>query len=268
MTATPIPRSLALAFYGDLDISRLKELPQGRKPITTRLVAPDKRVQAYEFIRKQIAKGRQAYVVTPLIEESDKLGVKSATKEAEKLQKEIFPKFTIRLLHGRLKGEEKKKIMDDFKSGKTDILVSTTVIEVGVDAPNATIMMIENAERFGLATLHQLRGRVGRSEHQSYCLLFAEIMNEVTQERLMAVVKSTDGFALAEKDLELRGPGEVLGQKQSGFVPFKIAELTDTKLIKQAKAEADKLLGADPGLKTYPALREKVGKMAKSIHLE
>lgn len=296
MSATPIPRSLALALYGDLDISRLTELPSGRKKIITRLVAPENRTAAYEFIKKQIEARRQVYVVVPLIGDSidlslipspppgegnqknplspgdgERLGERSRAKEVTseiKKLKTIFPEFKIAMLHGRLKGHEKKQIMDSFKAGKIHILVSTTVIEVGVDVPNATIMLIENAERFGLATLHQLRGRVGRSDIQSYCLLFAENAGKETLERLQAVVDSTDGFALAEKDLELRGPGEILGVTQHGFVPFKMARLTDTKLIKQAQAEAQKLLGADPKLKTYPLLKQKVQTLAKNAHLE
>lgn len=268
MTATPIPRSLALALYGDLDISQLKELPRGRKKIITRLVPPDKRSAAYDFLKKEVKKGRQVYVVTPLINESDKLGVKSATEEAEILQKEIFPDLRIGLLHGKMKGAEKQKVMEKFKQCEIDILVSTTVIEVGVDVPNATIMVIENADRFGLATLHQLRGRVGRSDLQSYCLLFADDPSSVTFDRLQAVVESTDGFALAEKDLEIRGPGEILGTRQSGFVPFKIAKLTDTKLIELAKKEAEKVLEVDPRLTTSPLLKKKVEILTRNIHLE
>ena len=268
MTATPIPRSLALALYGDLDISRLKELPRGRKKIITRLVSPDKREAAYDFLKKEVKKGRQVYVVTPLINESDKLGVKSAAAEAEKLQTEIFPDLRVGLLHGKLKSEEKREVMEKFKQNRLNVLVSTTVIEVGVDVPNATIMVIENAERFGLATLHQLRGRVGRSDMQSYCLLFASDPSETTLDRLRAVVGSTDGFALAEKDLEIRGPGEILGFRQSGFVPFKIARLTDIKLVERAKNEALKILEVDPKLTTSPLLKKKVDILTKNIHLE
>lgn len=267
MTATPIPRTLALAFYGDLQISQLRELPRGRKKVITRLVEPEKRTLAYEFIRKEIKNGRQIYVVLPLIEESDKLGTKSAKTEFEKLKK-IFPEFSIGLLHGRLRGEEKKSIMHEFKSGKLNILVSTTVIEVGVDVANATVMIIENAERFGLAQLHQLRGRVGRSDLQSYCLLFAESANEHTKDRLSAVVRSNDAFELAEIDLELRGPGEILGQSQSGFIPFKIAKFSDKKLIKLARAEAEALLDRDPKLSGSQLLKQKVAELAKDAHLE
>jgi len=266
MTATPIPRTLALAFYGDLDISVLRELPNGRKKVITKLVAPALRKTAYEFVRNEIKKGQQAYVVTPLIEESDKLGAKAAMVEAEKLEK-IFPGFQIGLLHGRLPAEKKKTVMEEFKAGKIQILVSTTVIEVGVDVPNATLMLIENAERFGLSQLHQLRGRVGRSNLQSYCLLFAENSGLAGIERLQALVKSNDGFALAEIDLKQRGAGEVLGTKQSGFVPFKIAKLSDRKLIKLAKEQAEQLLG-EHNLEDFPVLKQKVENLAKNAHLE
>ena len=266
MTATPIPRTLALAFYGDLDISVLRELPNGRKKVITKLVAPALRKTAYEFVRNEIKKGQQAYVVTPLIEESDKLGAKAAMVEAEKLKK-IFPGFQIGLLHGRLPAEKKKTVMEEFKAGKIQILVSTTVIEVGVDVPNATLMLIENAERFGLSQLHQLRGRVGRSNLQSYCLLFAENSGLAGIERLQALVKSNDGFALAEIDLKQRGAGEVLGTKQSGFVPFKIAKLSDRKLIKLAKEQAEQLLG-EHNLEDFPVLKQKVENLAKNAHLE
>ena len=276
MTATPIPRTLALTLYGDLDISMLRELPKGRKKIITRLVAPEKRAVAYDFIAKKLKEGRQMYVVTPLISphlssptggEELKEGVKAATAEAEKL-KEIFPSFRVGLLHGRLKAAEKQTVMAAFKNGKLDILVSTTVIEVGVDVPNACIMLIENAERFGLSQLHQLRGRVGRGEHQSYCILFAEAATEYTLERLQAVVNSTDGFALAEKDLELRGPGEVIGTKQSGYLPLRIATLSDRQTAKLAKKEAETLLKSSPELGEYPLLKEKADAVAKDAHLE
>ncbi|OGE76573.1 MAG: ATP-dependent DNA helicase RecG [Candidatus Doudnabacteria bacterium RIFCSPHIGHO2_02_FULL_48_21] len=269
MTATPIPRTLALAFYGDLDISILRELPRGRKKTITKLVKPEGRDIAYKFIKQELKKGQQAYIVVPLVDPSplDKSeGQKATTEEVKKLRT-IFPEFTIGMLHGRLHGEEKKQIMDDFKSGKINILVSTTVIEVGVDVGNATIMVIENAERFGLAQLHQLRGRVGRSNLQSYCLLFAENAGETTRERLEAVVNSTDGFELAEIDLRLRGSGEILGTRQSGFIPFKIASLSDTKNIELAKKEAIALLENDD-LKNYPDLAAKVSDISRQAHLE
>ena len=267
MTATPIPRTLSLAFYGDLDISMLQELPRGRKKIITKLVRPDGRDIAYKFVKQELKKGFQAYVVVPLVEESDKLGAKSVTTEVENLKK-IFPEFSIGFLHGRMSGEEKKSVMQGFKDKNLQILVSTTVIEVGVDVPNATIMIIENAERFGLAQLHQLRGRVGRSDIQSYCLLFAEYGTATTRERLAAVVKSTNGFELAERDLEQRGPGELMGTEQSGYIPFKIAKLSDRALISLAKTEAEKLLETEPKLASYPLLKDKISALAKDAHLE
>ncbi|OGE84409.1 MAG: hypothetical protein A2846_00785 [Candidatus Doudnabacteria bacterium RIFCSPHIGHO2_01_FULL_49_9] len=266
MTATPIPRTLALAFYGDLDISRIAELPSGRKKVITRLVAPENRAVAYEFIRKELARGRQAYVIVPLVEETDG-EKKSVATETEKLRK-IFPEFAVSMLHGRMDGGEKKQVMEDFKSNQTQILVSTTVVEVGVDVPNATIIIIENAERFGLSTLHQLRGRVGRGKWQSLCILFTESVSETTRSRLEAVVKSNDGFELAEIDLKLRGAGEMLGARQSGYIPFKIASLSDTKLIETAKAEALDLLAQDPMLSGHPKLAQKVNEISREAHLE
>lgn len=268
MSATPIPRTLALAFYGDLDISKLSEQPAGRKPIVTRLILPENRFQAYEFIRQEIERGRQAYIITPLIDESDKIQLRSAMLEAARLQKDIFPHLSIGLLHGQMKGEEKRNVMDKFKDGEHHILVSTTVVEVGVDVPNATVMVIENAERFGLSQLHQLRGRVGRSEHQSYCFLFAENMNPTTKKRLEAVVRCGDGFKLAEIDLELRGSGEIIGTRQSGFIPFRLARLSDSALIKKAKEQAEQVLDREGFLDKYPNLLAKVQMLANITHLE
>ena len=269
MSATPIPRTLALAFYGDLDISRLTELPTGRKKIITKLVRPDGRDIAYRFIKQELKKGYQAYVIVPLVGEEAPANIvrKTIVAESEKLR-QVFSEFRIGVLHGRMKGAEKKQIMHDFKVKKINLLVATTVIEVGVDIPNATIIIIENAEMFGLAQLHQLRGRVGRSSLQSYCLLFTDSVNPDTRERLEAVVKSNDGFELSEIDLKLRGPGEVIGTRQSGFIPFKIAKLSDTKLINLAKTEAKQLLDQDPKLENFPELRPQVEALAKSAHLE
>ena len=237
MTATPIPRTLALTVHGDLDLTVIDELPKGRKPVKTSLVSSHKGV--YDLIKSEIESGRQAYVVYPLIEESETLSAKAATKEAERLQSEVFPQFNIGLLHGKLKNDEKEQIMDDFKNKKYDILVSTTVVEVGVDVPNATIMLIENAERFGLSQLHQLRGRVGRSDMQSYCILYTSTRTEETRERLKIMTETNDGFVIAEKDLQLRGPGEFLGTRQSGLPDLIISDIVrDAKILEMARNEA------------------------------
>ncbi|MFA6524759.1 MAG: ATP-dependent DNA helicase RecG [Patescibacteria group bacterium] len=269
MTATPIPRSLALTVYGDLDLSIINELPKGRKRISTSIIPKVKRLAAYDFIEKEIQKGRQVFVICPLIEESDKLGVKAVTSEYEKLNNNIFPNIAIGMLHGKMKADQKEDVMKKFLANEYRILVSTSVIEVGVDVPNATIMMIEGAERFGLAQLHQFRGRVGRSTHQSYCFLFTDQAGPDVLNRLGALVKSHDGFALAEKDLALRGPGEVYGSKQSGYFPsLKIASLTDYELVKKARLEAGQLLRSDPRLTENQYIRKKITELTKNIHLE
>lgn len=242
LSATPIPRSLALAIYGDLEVSLIKELPQGRKPIVTKLVANQDRFKAYEFIRQEIKSGRQAFVVCPLIDFSDKLGVKSVKAEYDNLNNSVFKEFKIGLLHGRLLLTERDQAIEDFKANKTKILVSTSVVEVGIDVPNASIMIIEDADRFGLAQLHQFRGRVGRSGYQSYCFLFSQTENQKTIDRLDYLVRCQDGFVLAQKDLEQRGSGSLYGYDQSGFVSqFKLADLNDLNLINQAKQTAKTL---------------------------
>ncbi|EKD49847.1 MAG: hypothetical protein ACD_63C00029G0001 [uncultured bacterium] len=266
MTATPIPRTLAISLYGDLDISILDEMPKNRKPIKTYLVPSTKRIGAYDFIKKEIKNGRQAFVICPLIEKSDKLGVKSATWEYKKLKKGEFKNLRINLLHGRMKAKEKEKTMDNFKSGKIDVLVSTAVVEVGVDVPKASVMMIEGSERFGLAQLHQFRGRVGRSKYQSYCFLFTDSPSQQTKERLAALVKSSNGFKLAEYDLAQRGPGEVYGIQQSGIPDLRMASLTDLVLIKTARAEAQVLI--NNGLEKHPALEKKLNAFSKKVHWE
>ena len=237
MTATPIPRTLALTVHGDLDLTIIDELPKGRKPIKTSLVTSHRGV--YELIQSEIDAGRQAYVVYPLIEESETLSAKAATIEAERLQKEVFPQYKIGLLHGKLKNDEKEQVMKDFKDKKYDILVSTTVVEVGVDVPNATVMLIENAERFGLSQLHQLRGRVGRNSLQSYCILHTSTKSQETRERLNIMTQTNDGFVIAEKDLQLRGPGEFLGTRQSGLPDLIISDIVrDAKILEMARNEA------------------------------
>ncbi len=264
LSATPIPRTLQLAFYGELNISQIKHKPAERKPIITKLVADENRPKAYEFIKKQILNGRQAFVITPLIDESDKLGVKSAKKETENLLK-IFSESKIGLLHGRLKAAEKEKTMKEFLENRLQLLVSTSVVEVGVDVPNASVMVIEGAERFGLAQLHQFRGRVGRARHQSFCFLFSDNVNPETRNRLTDFTKVQDGFELAELDLEQRGFGEIYGQEQSGW-NFKYFDLHYTSLIQPARAEALKLLQADITLSAYPLLEEKIKE--RIVHFE
>ncbi len=268
MTATPIPRSLAIALFGDLDISVIKQMPAGRRPIMTRIVPEEKRAAAYNFIRQQINAGRQAFVICPLIEESDLYGVKSVKEEFFKLDKAVFPEIKMAALHGRLKAKAKEEIMRGFLNNEYKILVSTSVIEVGVDVPNATIMMIEGADRFGLAQLHQFRGRVGRGAEQSYCFLFPSSFDQKTLQRLSAMEKISDGFALAKMDLKLRGSGEIFGTAQSGFPELKIATLWDYELMKEARTEAVRLLDSDPDLKKNPALKQEMEIFEEKIHLE
>lgn len=254
MTATPIPRTLALTVHGDLDLTIIDELPKGRKPIKTSLVTSHKGV--YDLIKKEIESGRQAYVVYPLIEESETLSAKAATIEAERLQNEVFPQFKIGLLHGKLKNDEKEQVMADFKNKKYDILVSTTVVEVGVDVPNATVMLIENAERFGLSQLHQLRGRVGRNDLQSYCILHTSTKSQETKERLNIMTQTNDGFVIAEKDLQLRGPGEFLGTRQSGLPDLIISDIVrDAKILEMARNEAIDFVKTY-NIENYPILKE------------
>lgn len=248
MTATPIPRSLALTMYGDLDISVIDELPTGRIPIDTHVLFPAERERAYTLIRNQVEQGYQAFIIYPLIEKNDKEEAKAAVDEQQRLQNEVFPHLQIGLLHGRMKQDEKDRVMQDFRDNKFPILVSTTVIEVGVDIPNATVMLIEGANRFGLAQLHQLRGRVGRSNVKSYCLLIPESDDQVENERLSAMAETNNGFILAERDLQQRGPGEFLGERQSGFAQFKMASISDIHLIEKAREQAQYLFSIDPNL--------------------
>ncbi len=249
MTATPIPRTLALTLYGDLDLSVIDELPPGRQAVKTRWLKPTQRESAYEFLRRQVALGRQAFIICPLIEESEVIQAKAAVVEYERLSGEVFPDLKLGLIHGRLSAAEKDEVMHRFRSGELEVLVSTPVVEVGIDVPNATVMLVESADRFGLSQLHQFRGRVGRGSEQSYCMLLAENPSEIGRERLDIIEKTQDGFKLAEEDLRLRGPGEFFGTRQSGLPDLRMAKLSDVALLELARAEAIRLFENDPGLK-------------------
>lgn len=267
MTATPIPRTLAIAYFGSLSLSLLDEMPQNRKKIITRVVAPKKQMKIYAFVESEIKKGYQAFVILPLVEESDATTmreVKAAIVEHKRLSEKVFPKFKVGLLHGRLKAKEKEKTMKDFQNKKIDILVSTSVVEVGIDIPNATVMIIENAERFGLSQLHQFRGRIGRGKHQSYCFLFSQSSSP----RLKTMQETNNGFEIAEQDLKLRGPGQFLGTIQSGLPDIAMKNLSNIKLIKFARAEAQEILKVDPKLKEHPALQGALKKFSENVHLE
>ena len=273
MTATPIPRSFALTIYGDLDISIIKSMPPGRKPVITRVVPQERRATAYGFIEEQVQKGKQVFVICPLIEEKEDDEKtpsamapdekKTVLEEYKKLSEEVFPNLRVGFVHGKLKVKEKDAVMNQFAEGELDILVSTSVVEVGVNIPNATVMMIEGAERFGLAQLHQFRGRVGRSDVQSYCMLFSESNSQKAKERLGFFEKNTDGFALAEYDLEQRGPGEVYGKQQSGIKQFRFASLSDKELIQMARNMAK---GIDFNI--HNTITQKVEEWERQVHLE
>lgn len=278
MSATPIPRTLSLTLFADLDLSLITELPKNRKPIETRLIPKEGRTKAYEAIREEIKKGRQVFVICPRIDppeeipltekETQALEIKSVKMEYEKLSKKIFPNLSVAMLHGKMKATEKEKIMDSFAKRETDILISTSVIEVGIDVPNATIMMVEDAERFGLAQLYQFRGRVGRGIHQSYCFLFTEKEEEETLLRLSYLEKAKNGFELAEYDLKTRGPGQFFGIAQSGFPDLAMAALQNPEMLKSAKAYAEDILENDPLFKKYPSIREKIEEFSKGLHRE
>src|SRR3990167_3709352 len=262
ITATPIPRTLALTLYGDLDLSTLDEMPKGRKKIATFVVPNIKRNDAYKFIETQVKGGRQAFIITPFVEPSETMtSVKAATQEFEKLRTKFSKRVKLGLLHGKLKSKEKESAIKKFQKGTIDILVATPVVEVGIDIPNATIMMIESAERFGLAQLHQLRGRVGRGKHKSYCFLFTESNSPNSLKRLKSMEKIDIGFELAEIDLKMRGSGEIFGLRQSGFINLKIADLADRKTVSEAQNEAKKILSDDSSLKNFPLLSQKLDKL-------
>ena len=248
MTATPIPRTLALTLYGDLDVSIIDELPPGRQQIKTHLLGPTERPHAYEHIRREVATGRQAFIICPLVEDNPNLEVRAATAEYERLRTEDLAGLRLALLHGRMKPADKDQIMLDFKNARYDVLVSTSVVEVGIDVPNATVMLVEGAERFGMAQLHQFRGRVGRGQHPSACLLLTDSTEEAAVARLRTVAAISDGFKLADEDLKLRGPGEYLGVRQSGFPDFRMADLRDVNLIEMARSSASELLRRDPDI--------------------
>jgi len=265
MSATPIPRTLALILYGDLDVSLIDELPPGRKSVETFAVGEGMRPRIQNFVRKLVGEGRQAYIVCPLVEEDEETsdgGKKAAENYAAELRKSVFPDLSIGVVHGRMKARDKDAVMRAFADGTLDILVATTVIEVGVDVPNAALMLVENAERFGLSQLHQLRGRVGRGEHQSYCVLMSQGGGEVTRERLKAMTRTTSGFEIAEEDLRLRGPGDFFGSAQHGVPAMGLASQSyDTRILQDAKRAAEELSAEDPGLFEHPGLKERVRKL-------
>jgi ATP-dependent DNA helicase RecG len=267
MSATPIPRTLALTLYGDLDLSTINELPPGRGKVRTKRVNPAQRTAVYDFVRKEVTAGRQAFVIYPLIDESEAINARAAVKERDRLATEVFPDLAVGLLHGRMNMREKQGSMEDFRLGQLDILVSTPVVEVGIDVPNATVMLIEGADRFGLSQLHQFRGRVGRGEHASYCILVAESPSDEAVERLSAMERIDDGFELAEVDLRLRGPGDYFGTRQSGLPDLRMARLTDTELLTLARTEAEALLERDPELAApaHTALKDALARFTTPV---
>jgi len=279
MTATPIPRTLALTLFGDLDISLITELPKNRKPIITKAILDEERVTAYNQIRAEIKKGRQVFVICPRIKPTETdtmltarqeqiLSIKTVTEEYEKLSKHIFKEFTVGMVHGKLSGNEKEQVMRSFAKNEIQILIATSVVEVGVDVPNATIMMIEGADRFGLAQLHQFRGRVGRAEHQSYCFLFSQGNSDATKRRLKAIVEAKNGFELAEYDLKLRGPGEFLGTSQTGIPDIAMKAIQNPDLVKEARTLAHETLKSNPTLKNHLALKQRLVQFEKEVHFE
>lgn len=280
MTATPIPRTLSLTVYGDLDVSLLDQMPSNRKSIVTKIVPNEKRREAYAFMRDQVRRGRQIFVICPRIEvaghderehsarEIANEEVKAVKTEYEKFAKEVFPELRVRMLHGKMKAREKEEAMKSFKDHAFDILVSTSVVEVGVDVPNATVMLIDGAEKFGLAQIHQFRGRVGRGEHQSYCFLMTANPDAENSSRLKAVVSAKNGFELAEMDLKIRGPGDFFGTRQSGIPPFAYGAFTDMKMVQAARETAEELTGKSPDLSKYPELKKRLAEFESSVHWE
>ncbi len=268
MSATPIPRTLSLTLHGDLDVSTIGELPPGRQEILTRWLGPERRGAAYGFIQREVQAGRQAFIVHPLIDESDAVEAKAATEEYARLSGEVFPNLRLALLHGRMPAAEKDRVMRRFRDGELDILVTTAVIEVGIDVPNATIMLIEGADRFGLSQLHQFRGRVGRGEHKSYCILMSDNPSAIARERLSALEQIKDGFKLAEVDLELRGPGDFFGTRQSGLPNLRMAHLSDRELLDLARQEATRIMEQDPALAEHTALAAQVARFSERVSAE
>lgn len=273
MTATPIPRTLALTIYGDLDLTILDQMPKGRKPIITEIITPAKRDSIYEEIRKELKAGRQAYVITPRIDEPDltkekAINAKSVKEEAKRLKKEVFPEYEVDILHSKMKPKEKEEVMQRFADNEIQILVATSVVEVGVNVPNATVIIIEGAERFGLAQLHQLRGRVIRSNHQAYCFVFSESKTAKTAERLKALKTAKNGFELAEFDLGIRGSGELYGKRQSGLSDIAMEAMKNLKMVEVARDEAREIVEKDSELKNHPAIKEIIKRRAKDIHFE
>ncbi|MDO8473481.1 MAG: ATP-dependent DNA helicase RecG, partial [Dehalococcoidia bacterium] len=265
MTATPIPRTLALTLFGDLEITTINEMPPGRQRVKTRWLWPDQRSKAYEFVRRQVGEGHQAFVICPLVEESEVIEAKAAVSEFERLSGEVFPELKLGLLHGRMKGKEKEEVMRQFNAREFDILVSTSVVEVGIDVPNATVMLVEGADRFGLSQLHQFRGRVGRGPAQSYCILLSENPSPEGRERLALIERTYDGFLLAEEDMKLRGPGEFFGTRQSGLPDLRMARLTDVSILETAREDAVGLFEKDPALKgnEFSPLRARMARVWK-----
>ena len=262
MSATPIPRTLALILYGDLDVSVIDQLPPGRRPVQTSFVDSRYHPRIYQFLRKLVGEGRQVYIVCPQVAGGEEDDRKAVTEYAAQLQREVFPDLRVAYVHGKMKPKEKEAVMSAFAAHETDILVSTTVIEVGVDVPNAAVMVVENAERFGLSQLHQLRGRVGRGAWQSYCVLVSDNRNEETRQRLRVMVKTADGFKIAEEDLRLRGPGDFFGQRQHGLPGLRVADIgCDTQLLREAQGAAEALLERDPELRTCPATAERMAEL-------